>query len=233
MPDLFRTWWRLGGVSGGLFVVLSVAGVVVQHGVPAYSDSLEEIREFWVESGQRYLVGDYLLGLAFTLFYIPFFVTLTALLRRAEGDPGIASTVAFIGAIAALLWSVSASVFWGTLAFADFAQTASDETLRTLTALDVYATSGQPFTFAVFIGAASYVIYRRRILWRWLAYPGVVVAVSSLLAPLGILTESSEDVWELFYTVAFLGFALWILLASVAMATLPAAASAGESHTVP
>jgi hypothetical protein len=230
MPDLFRHWWRLGGASGVVFVALAVTGVVIQHGVVAYDDPVDEIRDFWAESGQRYLIGDYVLGLGFTLFYIPFFVALSALLRRAEGGDGIAARVTFVGALASMLWSVSASVFWGALAFGDFAATASDETLQTLMTLDHYATAGQPFAFAVFIGAASHVIYRKRVLWRWLAYLGAVIAVASLLAPLGILTESSEDLWELFYTIGFLGFALWILLAAIAMAALRALpANAGDS----
>jgi hypothetical protein len=217
MPNMLRQWWRLGGLSGLVFVVLFVVGVAIQHGVVAYDEPVEDIREFWVDSGQRYLIGDYVLGLTFTVFYIPFFIALTSLLRRAEGGEGIASRVAFVGALGALLWSASASVFWGALGAGDFAASASDETLVTLMTLDHYATAGQPFTFAVFIGAASYVVFRTRVLWRWLSYVGLAIAVASLLAPITILTGGTEDIWELFYTIAFLGFALWILLAAIAM----------------
>lgn len=233
MSNLVRHWWRLGGLSGVAFVVVFVIGVVIQHGVVAYNEPVDEIRDFWVENGQRYLIGDYVLGLAFTLFYIPFFVALTSLLRRAEGGDGIASRVAFVGALSALLWAASASIFWGALGFGDFTASASDETLRTLMTLDHYATSGQPFTFAVFVGGASYVILRTRVLWRWLAYLGGAVVVASLLAPLSILTRGTEDAWELFYTIAFLGLPLWVLAVATAMAARATPPPAYEGVTVP
>jgi len=71
----------------------------------------------------------------------------------------------------------------------------------------------------VFIGAASIVIARTGVLWRWLAYLGAIEVVLSLLAPLAILSAGTDSVFDVVYLLAFLGFALWILLVGIAMVT--------------
>lgn len=212
-----RQWWRLGGVAAILFVGVFVVGVALQDAPPLVDDPVDDIRRDWVEGGQQYLVAGYVLGLGFVLFYIPFMLVLRTLLGRAEGGIELWSRASLVGAFTTLLWGIWSGMFWGALAFGDFAATASDETLRTLSVLDYYAVSGAPFAFAVFIGAASIVIARTGVLWRWLAYLGAIEVVLSLLAPLAILSAGTDSVFDVVYLLAFLGFALWILLVGIAM----------------
>jgi hypothetical protein len=96
-------------------------------------------------------------------------------------------------------------MFWGTLAFGDFAETASDDTLRTLSVLDYYAVSGQTLAFAVFVGASSIVIARTGVLGRWLAYLGGIEVVLSLVAPLYVLSADTDSVFDVLLLIAFLG----------------------------
>ena len=199
------------------FVVLFVVGVIVQGEPPLVDDSVEEIRRDWVADGQQYLVASYILGLAFVFLFIPFVVTLRTLLGQAEASIQLWSRVSMIGAVATILWSAWSGIFWGALAFGDFAETASDETLRTLTVLDYSAVAGATFAFAVFVGAASIVIARTGVLWRWLGYLGALATILSIIAPLAILTSTSDGALDAIYLAAFLLFPLWILLVGIAM----------------
>jgi hypothetical protein len=217
MGGLARQWWRLGGIAAILFVVVFVVGVALQDAPPLADDPVDEIRRDWVEGGQQYLVAGYVLGLAYVFFYVPFMLVLRALLGRAEGGIELWSRASLVGAFTILLWGIWSGMFWGALAFGDFAATASDETLRTLSVLDYYAVSGTPLAFAVFVGATSIVIARTRVLWRWLAYVGAVEVLLSLLAPLSILSVETDSFFDVVFLISFLGFVLWILLLGIAM----------------
>lgn len=217
MRGMGRQWWRLGGLAAILFVVVFVVGVALQDAPPLVDDPVDEIREDWVQGGQQYLVAAYVLGLGFVFFYIPFMLVLRSLLGRAEGGIELWARASFVGAFTTLLWGIWSGMFWGALAFGDFAATASDQTLRTLSTLDYYAVSGMPFAFAVLIGASSIVIARTGVLWRWLAYLGALEALLSLLAPLAILSAGTDSFFDVVYLIAFIGFALWILLVGLAM----------------
>ena len=214
-----RQWWRLGGLAAVLFIILFVVGVALQSEPPLVDDPVDEIRADWVSDGQTYLTADYLLGIVFTLFYVPFIVALRALLGRAEGGVNLCSRISFVGGLFFMFWAVSASAFWGALAFGDFAETASDETLRTLMVLDYYAVSGMPFTWVLFVGAASLVIWQTGVVWRWLAYFGLVEVVLAVLAPLAIFSAETDSLFDAIYLIAFFGIALWILLIGIAMLT--------------
>lgn len=229
MAGLPRQWWRLGGLAGVLFVAVFVVGVALQDAPPLVDDSVDEIRKDWVDGGQQYLVAGYVLGLGFVFFYIPFMLVLRVLLGRAEGGIELWSRASLVGAFTTLLWGIWSGMFWGALAFGDFAATASDETLRTLSVLDYYAVSGMPLAFAVLVGASSIVIARTGVLWRWLAYLGAVEVVLSLVAPLAVLSTNTDSVFDLVFLAAFLGFVLWILLVGIGMLARreePGAASA-------
>lgn len=217
MPAILRQWWRLGGALGIAFVVVFIVGVVLQSEPPLFDDPIDEIRDDWVSGGQQYLVADYILGVSFALLYVPFLATLRGLLGRAEGGVNVWSRVSFIGGILIMAWAAWSSVFWGTLAFGDFAETASDETLQLLMVLDYYAVSGMPFTFVVFVGGTSLVIALTGVLWRWLAYLGAIEVVLAILAPLSIFSANTSSLFDTIYFLAFLLLLLWILLVGIAM----------------
>ena len=217
MRTIWRQWWRLGGALGIAFVAVFIVGVALQSAPPLVDDPIDEIREDWVNDGRQYLVADYLLGLSFALFYVPFLALLRELLGRAEGGVTLGSRIAFIGGILIMAWAAWSSVFWGTLAFGDFAETASDETLRMLMTLDYYAVAGMPFSFVAFVGGTSLVIALTGVLWRWLAYLGALEVVLSILAPLSIFSESSDSLFDTVYTASFLLLVVWILLVGIAM----------------
>jgi hypothetical protein len=92
-------WWRVSGIAGLLFVVLSsiAAGMKVQP--PSYDQDAAVIATWFAENGPWFRTGHFAAGLAFLLFYFPFFAGFCERLREAEGSPAIWSRVAWAGAI--------------------------------------------------------------------------------------------------------------------------------------
>jgi hypothetical protein len=108
--------------------------------------------------------------------------------------------------------------FWDTLAFGDFAEGASDETLQTLMLAATYAFTGLiPLAGALFVLASSLVIVRTGVLWTWLAYLGAIEGVLGVLAPLAILSADSEGFFDIISFSAFIGLLVWVLLVGIAM----------------
>jgi hypothetical protein len=215
---LTKQWWQVGGGLGIAFIIVFIIGSFILQGeVPLYDDPIEEIREYWVGDGQSYLVGDYLLGLGFLLLFLPFLVILRELLGRAEGELQILSRIAFAAGLIALILGGAATFFWGALAFGDFAETASDDTLRTLMVLNYYGFTGFGLGIGTFVLATSIVFSLTGVLWRWLGWLGIIVAILALISPLGVLSDDSEDVFDILGFIGFIGFAIWLLITSIGM----------------
>ena len=218
MEGIWRQWWRLGGAAGIIFVVLFLIGVGLQADEPLYDDSIEDIRAYWVDDGQQYLIGDYLIGVGFAFFFLPFLVSLRSMLGRVEGGVQVWSRVAFAAAIIALIWGAASSFFTGTLAFGDYAKTAGEAELRLLMNLGYYSfSSGLSMTFAVFVLATSLVIYQTGVVWRWVAGLGAIVGILGTLGPLGVLSANPESFFDALAFVALIGVMVWVLLVSVGM----------------
>jgi hypothetical protein len=221
MNGIMQQWWRLGGVLGIAFIVLFIiGGFILQGESPTYNDPIAEIRAYWEDDGQTYLIGDYLIGLAIVLFFLPFLVCLRTLLGRAEGEPQIWSRVCFAGGLLIIAFSAAAAAAWSALAFG--AENLDDESLLTLMYLDVGAWNAFPYAIGAFVGAASIVMIQTGVLWRWLGYLGLVVAIAALITPLGILDEDPEDIFDTLGIIPFLGLAIWLLLTSIGMLMIKA-----------
>src|SRR6266480_5940834 len=99
IPGVAWTWTQLGGLAGVVGVVLFVIGILMQGDVPGVNDSAEEVRTWFDDNGQRYLVADYLIGIAVIFGLLPFLVTLRNFLARAEGAMSFWPQLAFLGGI--------------------------------------------------------------------------------------------------------------------------------------
>src|SRR3972149_8157913 len=112
----FDKWWRVGGVAGILFLIMFIVGIVVRGEPPTFDDPVDEIRDWFTDNGEQYLIGDYLTTLAFVFFFLPFLASLRGLLASAEGGPAGWSRVTFAGGITFLGFGAGARPFWGALA---------------------------------------------------------------------------------------------------------------------
>lgn len=212
---MLKQWWRLGGALGIGFVVLVIIAIVLEGAPPAYDDSLQEIRAYWADDGRAYLAGDYLFKLAMVVFLVPFAVSLRTMLGRAEGEPQLLSRVTLIGAIAIMLVGATASASWGALALASGDLGA--DSVRALMLVDEAAFLGLPFGVALFVLPASIVIAASGVVWRWLGAGGLIIGAAALLAPLGILNDNPDDVFDTLGMIVLIGFAIWTLVLSIAM----------------
>jgi hypothetical protein len=207
-------YWRVGGVCGLLFIILIVVSSIFQGEPPLFDDPVDEIRTYWVENGDDYLVGDYIGGLAFVLFFMPFVSALRSLLGSAEGNSQMWSRLVFAGGLSTLFLGAVTSIFWTTLSWGNVAETASDETLVTLMYLDVTATHFIPPAVALMTWPAAVVIFQTKVLPLWHGALTLLVAVVSLLSALAIMADNPD---ESFGWVTFPALGIWMLATSIVL----------------
>lgn len=211
-------WWRVGGVLGIGWVIVFIVEVILQGGVPARDDSVEEIRRYFTDDGDLYLVGRYLVGIGLVLFFAPFVVCLRWLLDSAEGRPPILSWLTALGGVMVVIWGMLAGLFWGTLALgAAESADVNDSSIRLLMELDLYAFTFLSFALALFVGAASLLIARTGILWRWLGGIGLLAAVLLIIGVAWPIEGDEEGPVAAIGFLGNIGAILWVLLTSIAM----------------
>jgi hypothetical protein len=225
---LFEQWWRLGGICGILFIVTFIIGSVVQGSTPSYGDATADVRSYFVDHGNKYLAGDFIYGLAVLLFFFPFASALRSLLGVAEAGVQMWSRLVFAGAVLFLAIAAAGGAMWTTLAFGNFAQTANDETINLLMALDVGSWHFIGAALFLLSSPAGLVIWQTKVLPTWLAALSLIYGVLALISLLAILADNPDD--SVLGFIGFLGGAFWILITSIAMimkkeAPVPATAS--------
>jgi hypothetical protein len=201
------------------FVILFIIGPVLLTGdTPTRDDSIEDIRKFFADDGEMYLVGDYIAGIAFTFFFIPYLVTLRWVLGSAEGWPPIWSWVTVLGGVGFLVIGGTQSVFFGALAISEGKpEVISDESIRLIMEITTYGFTGFSLTMGLFVASASLVVLRTGVLWRWLAALGFLAAVLAVVGASWTIDGDEEG------ALAVLGFIgapltlLWILISSIGM----------------
>ena len=219
MEGLWRQWWRVGGFFGIGFIILFIIGPFILTGeTPSRSDSVEEIRKYFQDDGEMYLVGDYIAGIAFVLFFLPYLVTLRWVLGSGEGWPPIWSWLTVIGGLSMVVIGGASSVFLGTLAInADFSEQIDDSSVRLLMEMSTYSFTGFGFTMALFLGSASFVILRTGVLWRWLAALGLIAALLLVIGAAWPIDGDEEGAIAIFGLIGSIGGALFVLVSSIGM----------------
>ena len=225
MRDLISQWWRLGGLFGIGFAVLFIVGLLIlQIDAVTYDDPIGEIKEYFVDDGDKYLVGDYLIGIGFVFFFFffffffPFPLSLRALLGRVEGGINLYSWLALVGGLTLALMGYASSIAIGALALgAAGDDSVNDSSVQTLVYLDAYGFAGVPLFGALLFFAASVVIYRTGVLWRWLAFLGAAAGVLAVMGAAWPIDGDPEGFLGVVFNIALIGFLLWVLLISIGM----------------
>jgi hypothetical protein len=210
-------WWRLGGACGLAFIVIFIiAGFVLQADGPSITDDADEIRAYWADDGDAYILSDWVIGLAVFLLFLPFLSALRSLLGLYEGGSQMWSRLVFTGGVLFVALAGAAAASWLALAYA--APELEDESLRLLMYLDLGAWNGTSFPIGLMLLASSIVIWQTGVLWKWLAIIGVIAGICALIGPLALLDEDVEEgTFGLFGFAAFIGLAIWMLLTSIGM----------------
>jgi hypothetical protein len=201
-------WWRVTGAFGlGWFILFVAGGIILQGEPPPFDQPVAEAREFFAARGGRYLVGDYIAGLAFVLCFLPFVVGLRSLLGRAEGGLQIGSRLLLVAGVTTIVIGDAATVFTDTMALAGGGAELEDSTIHAL--LDANAVAI----------AASAVVWATGALPRWLAVVGSIAGVLHV-AGAAFPIEGEPD--GVLFTLRFLGliaFGLFVLGTSISLLT--------------
>ena len=199
---------RWAALSGIVFVVLMLTGAFFVIDVPAPDASTQEIAGYLADSGNhtRNIVGAYLWVLG-GLAFLGFVAGLRAVLRRAEGDPGTLSSLVFgAGVVFTAVWSVSAVALAAvaySVGFAD-APVSDPDLVRVLPQLgSLLLLLGGGFAGILLVLATSMLTFRTRVLQRWLAWFGILVAIA-LVFDVTYMNILPLVAWVLFASIALL-----------------------------
>lgn len=216
--SVLDSWWRIGGVLGILFVILFIVGAMALQGnTPMANDSAEKIKTYFSDHPHRYMVGDFLISIAFIFFFLPFASALTSFLGRAEGEP-LLSRLAWAGALLFTAVGGATSAVQGNLAYSG-AGYADDNLLKTLINMNNYTfTLVVPFTMALLVSATSLVSLRTAVLPKLHAWFGLALSVAAVISSLGILSKDPQGPLGTVGFIAFIAFGIWMLATGGLMA---------------
>jgi hypothetical protein len=199
---------RWTALSGIVFVVLMLTGAFFVIDVPAPDASTQEIAGYLADSGNhtRNIVGAYMWVLG-GLAFLGFVAGLRAVLRRAEGDPGMLSSLVFgAGVVFTAVWSVSAVALAAvaySVGLAD-APVSDPDLVRVLPQLgSLLLLLGGGFAGILLVLATSMLTFRTRVLQRWLAWFGILVAIA-LVFDVTYMNILPLVAWVLFASIALL-----------------------------
>jgi ABC-type cobalt transport system substrate-binding protein len=187
----------LAPLTGVAFVVLVIISFVLQGEPPGADEPAEEIVDHYLDNKDSIEIGAFLGGVAATLFVF-FWGYMRKILRAAEGESGMLSLVALVGAgIIAVGAAIDGTISFAIAERADDIEPASVQTLQALWDNDFlpFAVGSQLLWFAAGIS-----VVRHGALPAWLGWVAILLGVVSL-TPLGFF--------------AFGVGALWILIVSI------------------
>jgi hypothetical protein len=208
-------WWRVSGIAGLLFVVLSfiAAGMNVQP--PSYDQDAAVIATWFAENGPWFRTGHFAAGLAFLLFYFPFFAGFCERLREAEGSPAIWSRVAWAGAIISPAAGTASGAFIMGVALLEGG--VSPEVASFAMAANLYAYVVSGAFGGVVMTSAAVVILRTGVFPRWLGWTGAVIGVAAISSTAALVENDPQGLFASINGFAWLAYFLWIAAISIGL----------------
>jgi hypothetical protein len=212
-------WERYGLAAGIAFVALVVIAAVIGGSPPRPTDGALKVAGYFQDHQDALKVGSYLEGLGAVAF-LWFLGALWARLRRAEGTGGRVSVVALVGGIGTFALAFVGNGIDAFLAL--YVRDISPFSTKIYYLLAVIFLAFASFTLAVFVSAVSVLILRHGFVDRRLGWVGEGLALLWLVAGVGVADDNTFTFAVGF--VAFLVWAVWILVLVVLLLTRPAPA---------
>jgi hypothetical protein len=207
--------WRISGIAGLLFVVLSFVAAATNVQPPAFDQDRAIFAAWFAAHGQRFRLGHFLAGLAFLLFYFPFFAGFCERLRQAEGSPAIWSRVAWAGAIMSPAAGTTAGSF--IIGVALLGGSVSPEVAAFGAAANFYAYVVSGALSGVVMLGAAVVIVRTGVFWRWLGWTGALLGIAAIVGSAALVENDPSGRFATLNAVAWLAYFLWIAALSIAL----------------
>lgn len=177
---------RLAPLAGALAGILWLVGIlVVQSGNPADPDAPEEIVGYFRDERTTILAGGLLVGLGMFAFFWFLSVLPRFMMDRAGGGEWLARAATIGG-------TAGGAMMLGLTGPHTTGATTDIELLGPETSVALWRLSHTFFVaaevaFAVFVAAVALRALDARTLPRWLAWPGLVIAVVLLILPIAWL----------------------------------------------
>jgi hypothetical protein len=209
-------WDRYAAGTGIIFAGLALLAFLIQPSGPSSADPATEVLDHFRDNDTGIFWQGAIFGFA-GFFFVWFFGTLAAAIRRAEGDPA-----GRIPAIVVVSAAASAGLYLaGTAAWVALAKTADEEgATRTLFDLGNAAFGLTDFTVAALVLAVSIGVLRTALLPDWVALIGAVAAVFYVLN--GFVQQTSEsDFQAALGQISLILFLAWTLLVSLLLMRSP------------
>lgn len=212
---LFSQPARLAGILGIGFLVLFIASIIGQGDTPMSNDSADDIRAFFVDNRDQYLITDFLIGIAFVFLFLPFAACLRSVLAQAEGEPGVLTRLFFAGAITTLAIGGAGSIGWGTLAMSAGDEAIDDGSIKLMMYAGDYAFAAIGFGFALTALAASLVMVQTGVVAKWIGYVGLAAVVLNIIGAAWVIDGDPEGAIAIIGWIGMIVFGVWVLSISV------------------
>ncbi len=208
-------WQQVAGISGILFVILFVVGFGISGDVPMFDEGGDKINAWFADNSTQYLVGDYITGLGFIIFYFPFLIGLYTRLRMLEGDPPLMSRVALMGGILFPVAGLVAGISGASLALTEGRLSA--ETAELASAIGYHALASAIGASAILAGAAATVAWKAGGAWKAVAALGAIVAALAIIGSASSIEKDPEGILSALGFIALIGLGIWVLAVSASM----------------
>jgi len=220
----WERWSALGGIA---FVVLVALTAFLPGSPPKVTDSAAKIAKFFADKESELRWSAYLGGLAFlAVFWWAGAIWRT--MRRAEGGVPRLAILTLGGLVFANVMAALSGLMFSAVAMRGVVGVGGAASAKTFYVIGWVIGSATVFGVAAFLAGFSVVIIRTAVLPRALGWFGALVALVAVVS--GGAVASTRDVFFTLSFVAFLGFLLWALIASVLMLrSTPASAPSSAS----
>lgn len=217
---LCKSPWRISGIAGILFVVLSFIASGINVMPPGFNQDKMELMNWFAANSDWYRVGHFIAGLAFLLFYFPFFAGFCERLKTAEGAPAIWTKVVWASAIMSPATGTIGGTFMVGAALLGGNVSPETAQLGLSAFFYAYVVSGA-FGGIVMLGAAI-VILRTGVFRKWLGWAGVVIGLTAVIGLGAIIENDPKGLLATLNGLAWLIYFLWIAALSVELVRIPA-----------
>lgn len=209
---------RVTGILGLAWFALFAAGTIVLQGEPpGFDQPIGEVREFFSQHGERYLVGDYLTGVAFVGLFLPFAAGLRAVLAAAGPQDEILPRLAFTGAVLLVAVGGTSTAFLDVVAVSGGDPALDDSTLRALVGANGAAIALIGLPAALFSVAVATAAWRTATLPRPLALAGWATGALLAVGAAFPIQGGSDGLLFAVRFASFIAFALFVLATSLSL----------------
>lgn len=171
------------------------------------------------ENGEWYRFGHFLAGLAFLLFYFPFFAGFCEILKKAEGELTIWTRVTWAGAIMSPAAGTIAGAF--VMGIALLNGNASPEVSQFGMAGYFYAYTVSGAYGGIAMIGSSVIILKTRVFKQWLGWTGMVIGSAAIISIGTLIENNPRGIFATINGFAWLAYFLWISVLSIELIRMP------------